>query len=315
MPREIVRFTHSHHRFAVTSHARPDGDSIGSQLAWAMALKNLGKEVMVVNADPCPRPYTELPGSYKIQVAPHLEGSYDGVFVLECNDLARTGVGNLDRYTIINIDHHPKTQPFGDLNWLDSSAAAVGEMIYRLIQKLDLALNAEMASNLYAAILTDTGSFQFSNTRAETFTIVSDLVAAGADPGQLAQLIYQSQPLGKVKLLARLLSGLQLDPSQSIAWITLTRQMLAETGTSLQDTESLVNHPLSIDGVALVAFFREEGTGRYRVSLRSKGEVDVGEVAARFGGGGHQNAAGLSVEGTLEEVEQRVVSELRRLIG
>ena len=314
MPEEIVRFTHAQHRFAVTSHARPDGDSIGSQLAWAMALEELGKKVTVVNADRCPRPYTKLPGSDRIRVEPRLEGAYDGVFVLECNDLARTGVANLDRYTIINIDHHPKAQPFGDLNWLDSTAAAVGEMIYRLIQKLGLALSAEMAINLYAAILTDTGSFQFSNTRAHTFTIVSELVAAGADPGRLAELIYQSQPLGKVQLLARLLSGLKLDPSQSIAWITLTQKMLAETGTSLQDTEGLVNHPLSIEGVALVAFFREEDSGLYRVSLRSKGELDVGEVASRFGGGGHRNAAGLSVEGTPEEVERRVVAELRRLI-
>lgn len=314
MSREIIHFTKSHHQFAITSHARPDGDSIGSQLALALALESLGKKVDIVNADPCPWPYTQLPGIDKIRVARSLEGSYDGVFILECNNLERPGVSNLEHHTIINIDHHTKTRPFGHLNWLDSSAAAVGEMIYRLIRKLNIALNVEMASNLYVAILTDTGSFQFANTRAETFTIVHDLVASGADPGGLAQLIYHSQPLGKIRLLARLLTELKLDSSGKIAWITLTNRILEQTGASLQDTEGLINHPFSIDGVALVAFFREEAVERYRISLRSKGEFNVGEVAARFGGGGHKNAAGLLLKGAFEAVEEKVIAELQRLI-
>lgn len=311
---EIVRFARAHSCFAVTSHARPDGDAIGSELGLALALRRSGKTADVINADPYPQAYALLPGADTIRLSDRIENHYDGVFVLECNDLDRPGIKDLDRYYIINIDHHPKTKPFGDLNWLDSSASAVGEMIYHLAKQLNGSLTPEISMNLYAAILTDTGSFQFSNTRPETFAIVSDLVAHGADPSAIAQAVYMNQPYDKIRLLARVLTTLEMHPSKKIAWITLTQAVLKKTGASSHETEGIVNHPLSIEGVVIVAFFRQITKATYRVSLRSKDDYDVGSLAQRFGGGGHKNAAGFSLQGSLKEVQEKAISAMERLL-
>lgn len=312
---DIVQFTRTHRSFAITAHSRPDGDAIGSELALALSLEKLGKKADVINADPHPQAFASLPGIEKIRLASHLEDHRDGIFVLECNDLDRPGVGNLERYFVINIDHHPGTKPFGNLNWVDTAASAVGEMIYHLVKALQVPLTPEISTNLYVAILTDTGSFQFSNTRSETFAVASDLVASGADPSAIAQAVYMNQPYSKIQLLARTLNTLQMHPSGQIAWISLSREMLEQTGASKHETEGLVNYPLSIEGVTLAAFFREEDTRSYRISLRSRNEYDVGVVARRFGGGGHQHAAGFSLQGILTEIIQRVVSELERLLA
>ena len=312
---EIVKFTKSHKRFAITSHARPDGDSIGSELALALALEELGKTAHVYNADGHPQAFSSMPGIEQIRTTDHLSGQYEAIFVLECNDLSRPKLANLSRYYSINIDHHPGTRPFGNLNWVDTSAAAVGEMIYRLIRGLDVPLTPEISTNLYVAILTDTGSFQFSNTRAETFQIAGELVARGANPGRIAQAVYMSQPHSKVRLLARVLGTLQLHPSKKIAWILLTQEMLKQAAASVNETEGMVNYALFLEGVEMAAFFREENQEHFRVSLRSKREHDVGAVARRFGGGGHRATAGLSMEGPFSEVSDRVIGELERLLG
>ncbi|MFQ5740110.1 MAG: bifunctional oligoribonuclease/PAP phosphatase NrnA [Acidobacteriota bacterium] len=311
---QILRFTRDHGCFAVTSHSRPDGDSIGSQLGLALALEQLGKTVHVINADPVPKAYRSLPGVEKIIVTDHLEGSYDSLFVLECNDLKRPEVANLETCHVINIDHHPGARSYGHLNWVDTSASAVGEMVYQLVRALPVDVTPEIATNLYVAILTDTGSFQFPNTRRETFAVSGELVGYGANPGHIAQEVYLSQPLSKVRLLAKVLQTLELDPSGKIAWIVMTDDMIAETGASREETEGIVTHPLSIRGVVLVAFFRQDRGNGFRVSLRSKDHYDVGRVAARLGGGGHKNAAGLSLSGPLPEVRKEVLSRLEQLL-
>ena len=310
---EIIQFIKDHERFVVTSHARPDGDAIGSELGLALILEELGKTVHIFNADPHPRPYQSLPGIERIQVTHHVEGSYDGLFVLECNDLVRPNLQGLDQYFVISIDHHPKTEPFGDLNWLDDSAAAVGEMIYELAQPLQVQLTPEIATNLYVAIFTDTGSFQYSNTRARTLLITGDLVNHGASPSAIAQAVYMTRPYARLQILGMLLNTLQIHSSR-IASITLTQEMLEKTGASANDMEGIVDYPLSMEGIDLAAFFREEAKGRYRVSLRSKSHYDVSKVAAHFGGGGHRNAAGLAVEGSFQEVVGKVVLELEKLV-
>ncbi len=311
---EIVKFTKSHKRFAITSHARPDGDSIGSALGLALALKELGKTAHVYNADRYPRAFSSMPGIEQIRFADRLSGQYEAVFVLECNNLSRAKLADLSRYYSINIDHHPGTQPFGNLNWVDTSAAAVGEMIYRLIRALEVQLTPEISTNLYVAILTDTGSFQFSNTRAQTFQIARELVVGGANPSRIAQDIYMSQPHSKIRLLAQVLGTLQLHPSKKIAWIVLTREMLEQAAASADETEGIVNYALFLEGVEMAAFFREENQEHFRVSLRSKRHYDVGSVARIFGGGGHRATAGLSMEGSFPEVLDRVIGELERLL-
>lgn len=311
---EIVRFTRARSQFAITSHARPDGDAIGSELGLALALQSLGKSAQVVNSDPHPQVYDFLPGADQIHLSDRIENHYDGVFVLECNDLERPALKNLQQSYIINIDHHPNTKPFGSLNWLDSGASAVGEMIYHLTKALDIPLTRDISTNLYVAILTDTGSFQFSGTGPQTFAIASNLVASGADPSAIAEAVYMNQPYSKIQLLRRVLDTLQIHRSKKIAWIDLTSAMLEETGASSRETEGIVNYPLSIKGVMMVALFRQETEKTCGVSLRSKKNYDVGSLAERLGGGGHKNAAGVSLSGDFEEVRQTIISEMERLL-
>jgi len=311
---DIVKFIRENQRFAITSHARPDGDSLGSELALAAALKQLGKQVEIVNADPHPQAYSAMPGINEICRDTQFRGTYDGVFVLETNELARTGLTGLDRHFIINIDHHRNTLPFGNLNYVDEKAAAVGEVIFELIRQLDVPVTPDIATNLYIAILTDTGSFQFSNTTAHTFRVAEQLVLAGAKPAEIAQSVYMSHPKSKLRLLGRVLETLEVHPSEKIAWVLLTKEMLKETGANSTETEGLVNYPLSLEGVVAVAFFREEATNRYRVSLRSKDNFDVASAAEYFGGGGHTNAAGLWIDGPFEEVRDKVIAQVAQAI-
>ncbi|MGH9342001.1 MAG: DHH family phosphoesterase [Acidobacteriota bacterium] len=312
---QITRFINEHRRFAITSHERPDGDSLGSSLGLALALQAMGKRADVFQADPSPQAYSSLPGASEIQLTRRLEAAYDGLFILECSGLSRTGIAGLESYPVINIDHHPKAQLYGDLNWLDISAAAVGEMVFELVRALGIALTPEISTDLYVAILTDTGSFQFSNTTARTFKIAGELVSAGADPGKIAQAVYMNEPHSKVQLLGKILNTIQIHPSRKISWIHLTQQMLSQVGASQNETEGIVNYPLAMEGIEMVAFFREQPDGTYRISLRSKNEHDVGSVAENFGGGGHKNAAGLTVTGNFEEVRDRVVAELQKLLS
>lgn len=312
--KDIIRFLTEHNRFVITSHARPDGDSIGSALALALGLESLGKTVDVVGADPHPRSLVALPAIDKIQVTNRVEGIYDGLLILECNDLKRPGIDGLDRYFVVNIDHHLNTDSFGNLNWVDSSAAAVGEMVYYLLLGINVSITKAIATNLYVAIFTDTGSFQYSNTSAGTFAIVADLVRLGVSPSTIAQSIHMNEPREKIRLLGKLLNTLDIHPSEKIASIVLTHETLDTTGASATDVEGLVNYPLSVGGVEMAVFFRQEEAGSFRVSLRSRGVHDVSAAARLFGGGGHKNAAGFSIDGNLAEVKDRVIGELEKFL-
>lgn len=314
VPEAIIDLIQNNNRFLVTSHQRPDGDSIGSQLALANGLRELGKVADIVNADPSPKNLDFLPGVEKIRTDSRAGNNYEVVIVLECNNFERTGIEGLGKLASINIDHHPKNDHFADVNWVDPGASAVGILVFELLEELAVSITPAIAINLYVAILTDTGSFQFSNTNAETFAVARKLVSAGADPGQIAQSVMMNQSESKLRLLARLLATLEFDTSRKIAWITLNQEMLEATGATSEDTEGAVNYPLSVEGVLLCAFFREESPNSFRVSLRSKDGLDVGSVAESFGGGGHRNAAGLSVEGSFEEVRDRVLSQLTLLL-
>ena len=311
---DIIKLVEKNDRFLITAHRRPDGDSVGSQLALAEGLRLLGKHAEIVNADPCPRNFKSLPEVDRIKIARQVEDQYQVLFILECNNFERAGVSGLQRFRSVNIDHHPKNDDFADLNWVDPNVSAVGMLIFELLQKMDVSITPEIAVNLYVAILTDTGSFQFSNTNAETFAVARELVSAGADPGEIAQSVMMSQSESRLRLLAQLLGTLDFDASRQIAWVSMDREMLKTTGASSEDTEGIVNYPLSVEGVVLCAFFREEEHHFFRVSLRSKNGLDVGSVAESFGGGGHRTAAGLSVQGTFEEVRDGVLRRLSLLL-
>ncbi len=301
-------------RFLITSHVRPDGDSIGSQVAMAYALRALGKEVAIVDRDPAPPPLRAFPGVDDIQIAERAEGEFDAAFVMECGDLARTGVEGLDRYVLINIDHPPGNAMFGAINWFDGSAAACGEMVFDLIDSLKVEISREIATHIYLAILTDTGSFHYSSISPRTFEICSRVVQAGVDPVAVARTVFDSNNLGRLRLFGAVLGSIDLDPSGRIAIIYMDHAMARAAGGTYDDTEGLINLPLTVKEIQAVIFFKEGEGRQYRVSMRSKGDIDVRAVAAEWGGGGHKNASGCTVPGDFPEVRAKLLDRVTKAV-
>jgi len=308
--KEILDFIRGHQRFLVTSHARPDGDSIGSSLAMAQVLQALGKSVEIVHADPAPEAYAGLPGIELIQVRDEVAADYDAAIILECNDTARPGLRNLEKNFIINIDHHPHNSGFGNLQYQDQRAAACSELVYRIARGLNAPISADIANNILAAQVSDTGSFQFSGTSPDSFRIAAELLEHGARTEFVAGRLFNSNPFAKILLTGLVLSTIERDASGRLAWVHLTEAMRLSAGADKGDTEGVVNFALSIRGVQAAAFFREDSEVGYRVSLRSKGDIDVGAVAAELGGGGHRNAAGCSVAGPFQQARDIVLAKL-----
>ena len=298
---QIVTGIHRRQRFVVTSHARPDGDAIGSSLAMAYALRHLGKDVRVVSRDAVPPQFETCPGVEDVIVTDRVDDPGDAVIVMECGDLTRPGISGLERGYVINIDHHTGNTMYGALNWFDESAAACGEMVFDLVRALGVPLTLEIATHVYVAVLTDTGGFHYSNITPRTFEICRACTEAGVNPAAIARAVYDSNRIGRLKLFRAVLNGMQLDAAERIATLYVTKQMAADCGATYDDTEGLVNFPLSAREVLAVVFFKENGKDDWRVSLRSKGDLDINVIAREFGGGGHKNASGCGVRGTLEQ--------------
>src|SRR5437762_4127366 len=311
---QIVDAIRARQRFVLSSHARPDGDSIGSQLAMAYALRALGKEVVAVNADPAPPPLMAFPAVPGIRIAKEAVGTFDAAIIMECGDLSRTGVRGLERFFLINIDHHPGNTAYGQINWFDAAAAACGEMVFDLVLALGVPLSPEIATHVYLAILTDTGSFHYSNITPRTFEIARQCIVAGVDPVLIARNVYDSNNMGRLKLFGAVLSAMQIDASGRIAIVYLDHEMARAAGGTYEDTEGLINLPLTVKEVQAVVFFKQAEGDEYRVSLRSKGDIDIGAVAKEFGGGGHKNAAGCTVRGAIGPLQQMFVEKLERAI-
>lgn len=304
-------------RFILTSHARPDGDSIGSQLAMAFALDQLGKTVRIINADRPPEHYFEFPGVDRIEIAEAVppDAHADAVVVMECSDIGRTGVQGFDGHYIINIDHHAGNRLYGALNWFDESAAACGEMVFDVIGALGVPLTPEIATHIYLAILTDTGSFHHSNITPRTFDICRQTVEAGVNPAAMARRVFDSNSFGKLKLIGALLDGMELVDGGRLAVLYLDDRMLAACGCTHNDTEGLINLPLTAREIQAVVFFRVSADGSLRVSMRSKYDVDVRLVATHYGGGGHKNAAGFTIDGPLDRVRPAILDRLVQAIA
>jgi phosphoesterase RecJ-like protein len=301
--------------FVLSSHARPDGDAIGSQLAMAHALRALGKDVRVVNRDPAPPPLMAFAGVPDIEIAEKVDGNFDAAIIMECGDLARTGVEGLDRGFVINIDHHPGNTGYGQINWLDPGAAACGEMVFDLVVGLGVPLTTEIATHVYVAILTDTGSFHFSNISPRTFDICRGLLEAGVDPVGVARSVYDSGTMARLKLSGALLSGMRIDPTGRIALLYLDHEIARAAGGTYEDTDGLINEPLTVKEVQAVVFFKHVQGDEYRVSMRSKGAIDVNVVAKAFGGGGHKNAAGCTAVGRIDALRQLFVEKVSGTTG
>jgi bifunctional oligoribonuclease and PAP phosphatase NrnA len=317
---DICDAIHARRRFLITSHAKPDGDSIGSQLAMAYALEVLGKEVRIVNSDPAPEHYMDFPGVSRIEITREVRerpGAHDdeALIVMESSDLKRTGVAGLDGRFTINIDHHQGNTSFGTLNWIDESAAACGEMVFDVIEALGAPLTIEIATHVYLAILTDTGSFHYSNITPKTFEICRRLTEAGVNPAAMARRVYDQNSFGKLKLIGALLAEMDLLDSGRLAAMYLNDDILNATGTTYSDTEGLINLPLTAREIRAVVFFKLGADGDIHVSMRSKYDVDVRAIAARHGGGGHRNAAGFKLRGPLADVREGVIEAMTQAIA
>jgi phosphoesterase RecJ-like protein len=311
---QIVDAIRSRRRFVLSSHSRPDGDSIGSQLAMVYALRAMGKEAVAVNADPAPPPLRQFPGVPDIRIAEEVDGDFEAAIIMECGDLGRTGVKGLERFFVINIDHHPGNTNYGQLNWFDASAAACAELVYDLVRALDIPLTTEIATHIYLAILTDTGSFHYSNISPRTFEICGACLGAGVDPVLVARNVYDSNNMGRLKLFGAVLSAMQIDATGHIAIVYVDHEMARAAGGTYEDTEGLINLPLTVKEIEAVVFFKQIEGEEYRVSMRSKGDIDIGAIAKEFGGGGHKNAAGCTVQGGIDQLQKLFVAKMERAI-
>ena len=308
---EIVARLRAARRVVVASHERPDGDAIGSGMALVLALRAGGVDARMVVPE-APPPYLRpVPGVDDLWITGEVSDVFDAAVIMECSSLARTGVAGLERSPVINIDHHPGNTGYGAVNWVDESAAACGELVYTLLEALGTPLGADVATHIYLAILTDTGSFHFSHLTPRTFEIAARCVAAGAKPEWIARTHYDSNSMARVRLFGTVLSAMTVNATGRIAILAITPAMAAAAGGTYDDTEGLINFPLSVAAVQAVAFLKETPVpGEWRVSLRSKGAIDVGEVAKARGGGGHRNAAGCGARGSIEAVCQEFLAAL-----
>ena len=307
---DVAAALRARHSFILTSHARPDGDAIGSQLALALALDSLGKFVRLIDRDPVPAIYRGFPAVSRIEVAPHVDAAADAVVLLECSDITRPEVTGLDRYFVINIDHHVGNRMYGAVNWFDPTAAACGEMVADIIDALGVAWTREMAALLYLAISTDTGGFRFGPISARTFETCRRIAETGVEPARLSREIFDSFGIGRVKLMGAMLDGMTLHHDDRVAVLYFDEELLGRCGATIDDTEGLVNLPLNAREVVAVALFKRQSGGVFRVSLRSKGNVDVRSVAVRWDGGGHTNAAGATMTGEFAALKAAVVDAL-----
>ncbi len=309
MLQKVLQHFERRKRFVLTSHARPDGDAIGSALACCQILRLLGKEAEVVLHDPVPRIYQPLPFADAVLHADQVNGNYEAAILLECDSVQRTRLQGLEDQFLISIDHHLSGREFAHVNWIDPHAVATAEMVYCLAKAAGVKVSAEMATCLYTGLMTDTGSFMFKGTNERTFALARELVLAGADPSQCARNIYFAHSTAKMRLLGAALTNLHREGP--LAWIWVTRDQMECSNAKEEDCEGIVNYALSIQDVEIAAFFRELPDGRYRVSLRSKGKLNVADIAERFGGGGHECASGCSMDGPLSIAVARMLELIR----
>ncbi|MGI8672761.1 MAG: DHH family phosphoesterase [Luteitalea sp.] len=302
-------------RVIVCGHARPDGDAIGSVMAMALALRGLGLPVRTVTADPAPASFAAFPAMETLELTSEVDATATTVVVMESGALSRTGIAGLERGHVVNIDHHLGNTAYGAVNWFDEGAAACGEMVADAIDAIGVPWSAAIATHLYLAVLTDTGGFRHSHLSPRSFELARRCVEAGADPVWIGQRVYDSYSLGRLRLVGALLHDMVLEGEGQIAVLTVTPDVHIRTGSTPDETDGLINLPFSAEAIRVVLMVRDGGDGLTRVSLRSKGLLDVRAIAERFGGGGHKNAAGFTSSAALPTVRDAVLPLLLPLIA
>jgi len=315
----IDRMSESQTLFLAT-HVNPDGDAIGSLLSLGLGLQQLGKRIYMYNASPIPAVYRFLPGVNGVRQILPSSPEWDAAIILDCGDIERIGeavdfVRGIPM--VINIDHHVTNTAFGQYRMVDTAACSSAEIVFRLLKRMAVEINPAIASAIYTGILTDTGSFRFANTNSAAYAISAEMVQCGVDPYTVAQHVYGTYSLGRIKLLNMALDSIEISANGKLSLMTLTKDMFAETDTNPEDVDGMINYAKRIEDVKVAALIMENANGaahkRFHVSLRSDGSVDVAEIAASFGGGGHFNAAGFGVETSLKKLRQTIISIAEQL--
>jgi len=312
----IKKYNH----FLIATHTSPEGDAIGSQLGFYNLIQKLGKQAVMASDDKLPYGYDFLPGVKNILrlAKEHKDIKFDCLVVLDCADLKRTGRVyklNKDNHPVLNIDHHISNRFFADVNWVDPAASSCSEMIYKLYKKLHLPLDKETALVLYTGIMTDTGSFHYSNTSSSTFTAAAELLKSGLNVAQVYRNAYENIPQAEVKLLLKLLSGIKFFRQGKIATFQIKRKILKGKKFSIDLADQCLSFGRAVKGVEVVVLFKENLgiNNQVRINLRSQGKVDVNKIAAHFGGGGHKTAAGCTLSGKIEKIQKKVLARVQQL--
>lgn len=298
----------------VVSHVDPDGDSIGSMLALGMILNELGLSTDFYSEDGVPKVYQFLPGTEKVRTLISSR-HYDLLFAVDASDIKRLGDKLLPKEiskVVINIDHHPDNTHYGDINYVEKSSSTA-ELVYKLAKYLKVKINRKIAENLYVALITDTGNYRYENTSVATFAMAGDLLKAGVDTHEITTRIYDTKSIASIRIQAAVLSNLETSPDRKVVWATVTREMMERIGAKGEDLVGLVDQIRSIEGVAVAIVFREEDE-KVKVNFRSKGKINVSEIAKRFGGGGHIRAAGAILHEDIESAKKKVVTEVLKYI-
>jgi len=311
IPRELVSVLKKEKVFLLATHLNPDGDAIGSALALANALASMGKEVHVYNKDLVPEFYRFMPGNERFRTNLKKSLSKNPVLVLlDCNSPERAGLEQYSFRKSVVIDHHETEKNFGDIRWVVPSAAATGLMVFYLVKAMGLRVARDMAMNLYTAIAVDTGTFRYSNTSPEVLRASAELIEAGADPAAISECLYERWEKNRFDLLLMTLRNLEI--KSDVAVMHITKNMFKKTVTKPEDTENFSNLPRMIKSVKIAALFRDMGNGFWKVSLRSKGDVNVAKIAELYGGGGHMNAAGFRTRGSLKSAKEKLLLAVKK---
>jgi phosphoesterase RecJ-like protein len=316
MIQKIIEIINRHQKFLITAHVKLDGDAVGSELAVYLLLKSLGKDATIYNQDKTPDNFRFLPGSDMIiNTLPPLD-SYEVAFILDCSEIERVGddapkIGAMK--TLVNIDHHISNGGFCEVKFIDPKASSTGELVFRLLTAMQATITAEMATNLYTAIITDTGDFHYGNTGKDTFITAGRLVESGADPQWISEKIYENFPMAKIRLLARAMQTLSFDCQDRVGSMVIFLKDFEETGALWEHSENFVNLPRSIEGVEISILYAELPDRNFKISLRSKGRTNVERVARTFGGGGHVNASGCRIEGNIDTVKKKLLEAVNTL--
>lgn len=314
MTSDIIAAIHEGQNFLITAHVRLDGDALGSELALYLMLREMGKNVVIYNQDHTPERYRFLPAVQNIVHNINSVHHFDTGIILDCSDLSRVGdeaekIGKIKR--LINIDHHISNNGFCALKMLDARAGSTGELLFRLMREMGFKMSKDIATNLYAAIITDTGSFRYSSTTSETFFAVGHLVENGADPQWIAENVYENDSPVRLKLLARALATLSLDLESKVGSMVVTQRDLQETGAAWEHTEGFVDIPRTVGDIEVSVLYTQRGENQFKLSLRSKAQANVEKVARKFGGGGHIHASSCWMKGDIESIKAQIIQAVR----